>query len=153
MALDASEILGSPQLAGVKVNPRGMGKAAGAQYGGMYGGVAGAAAGAARSMKANEQKIAFRENSETPTFGRLAYLVVTADEVALVELKSKIVTVYLNQVIARVPRGEVESVDLSGGGMNSCPLTVTFTGGDVWELEVPKPSKKYAKQVVEQLGG
>ena len=153
MALDASEILGSQQLAGVKVNPRGMGKAVGARYGGMYGGLAGAAVGAARSMKANEEKIAFREESETPTFGRLAYFVVTPEEVALVELKSKIVTVYLDQVIARVRRGEVASIELDGGGAGSCPLTVTFTSGDAWELEVPKPSKKYAKRVVEQLGG
>jgi hypothetical protein len=153
MALDATQILGSPQLAGVKVNPRGMGKATGAMYGGMYGGVVGAAAGAARSMKANQEKIDYRESSDTPQIGRLAYFVVTPDEVALIELKSKIVTTYLDQVIARVPRAEVESVTLSGGGLYSPPLTVTFRNGEIWELEVPKPSKKYAKQVVEELGG
>ncbi len=38
MAHDASEILGSPQLAGVKVNPRGLGRRAGANATGAYAG-------------------------------------------------------------------------------------------------------------------
>lgn len=39
MALDASPVLGSPQLAGVKVNPRGAGKSKAANFSGMYAGV------------------------------------------------------------------------------------------------------------------
>ena len=92
MALDATQILGSQQIAGVKVNPRGMGKSVGSFYGGMYGGAIGAAVGAARSMKAAEQKAHYAQTSDTPKFGRLAYLMVTPDEVAVVQLKSKLVT-------------------------------------------------------------
>ena len=91
--------------------------------------------------------------SETPKFGRLAYLAVTADELALIEVKSKVVGTYLDEVIVRVPRSELASVELDGGGLYALPLTVTFSGGDRWELEVPKPSKKHAKEVVQTLDG
>lgn len=153
MALDASPILGSPQLAGVKVNPRGAGKAKGASFSGMYGGIAGAGAGAAAGMKAEHKQQRIAAESVTPKFSRLAYLAVTEDELALIEVKSKVVTVYLGEAIARVPRSEVAAVELGGGGLYSPPLTVTFASGDTWQLEVPKPSKKHAQAVVDALGG
>jgi hypothetical protein len=152
MALDASEILGASQLAGVKVNPRGAGKSKAASFSGMYGGLVGAGIGAAAGMKAEQSQAQTASGSQTPRFGRLAFLAVTAQEVALIEVKSKVVTVYLGEVIARVPRGEVASVELSGGGLYSPPLTVTFASGDTWQLEVPKPSKKHAQAVVDALG-
>ena len=66
MALDASEILGSRQIAAVKVNPRGMGKRVAAPYAGMYGGVAAGVAGslvggavsAGATMQADKGKLA-----------------------------------------------------------------------------------------------
>jgi hypothetical protein len=107
MALDASGVLGSPQLAGVKVNPRGAGKSTAANFSGIYGGLVGAGIGAAAGMKAEQSQARMASGSETPRFGRLAYLPVT----------EKVVTVYLGEVIARVPRSEVASVELSGGGL------------------------------------
>lgn len=159
MALDASEILGSRQIAAVKVNPRGMGKRVAAPYAGMYGGVAAGVAGslvggavsAGATMQADKGKLAAASASETPKFGRLAYLVATPDEVALVHLKSKVVSLVLDEVIARVPRREVTGVELEKGGLYSPPLTVTFKSGDTWALEVPKPSVKHAKAVIEEL--
>jgi hypothetical protein len=78
---------------------------------------------------------------------------LTADELALIEVKSKIVTVYLAEVIARVSRGEVESISLAGGGLNSMPLTVTLKNGDTWSLEVVKTSKKQAEHVTSAFSG
>jgi hypothetical protein len=159
VALDASEILGSKQLAAVKVNPRGMGKRVAAPYTGMYGAVGGGVVGsliggavsAATTTKATREKQEAAQASETPKFGRLAYLVVTPDEVALVHLKSKIVSLVLDEVIARVPRGDVTGIELDKGGLYSPPLTVTFSSGDSWALEVPKPSVKSAKAVIDEL--
>ena len=53
MALDASQLLGSPQLAGVKVSPRGLAKgtalgSAGIGVGGLLGGAISATAGRKR---------------------------------------------------------------------------------------------------------
>jgi hypothetical protein len=159
VALDASEILGAQQIAGVKVNPRGMGKKVAAPFTGMYGavgagavgGLIGGAVSAGATGKAIREKEAAARASETPQFGRLAYLVVTPDEVALVHLKSKVVTVAPDAVIARAPRSEVTGIELDKGGLYSPPLTVTFRDGNTWALEVPKPSVKSAKAVIEEV--
>jgi hypothetical protein len=152
MALDASQVLGSPQLAGVKVNPRGAGRSRGASSVGVgVGGLVGGAISAGASMKADKRKVEFAAESETPKFGRLAYLAVTEGELALVELKSGMVTVHLGEVITRVPRSEVASAELGGGV--SPALTITFGGHGDWQLEVPRPSKKHAQEVVDTLGG
>jgi hypothetical protein len=154
MAHDASEILGSPQQAGVKVNPRGMAKKGAAPFVGMYAGVVGAAISATAVGRANKQRASFEQESETPRFGRLAYLAVTKDEIALVELKLKgQVGLELKDVIARVSRSEFKSAEV-GGAVNifSPPLTINFKGGDSWQLEVPRPSRKQAQAVVDVLG-
>jgi hypothetical protein len=138
MALDASQVMGSPQLAGVKVNPRGMAKR-------VAGGVAGRLP--ARIVYGSSDQT----TSESPNFGRLAYLAVTDDELALIKLKSGLVTLKLDEVIMRIPRSDVASAEL-GSGIAS-PLTITFGNGDSWELEVPPPNQKHAQAVVHALGG
>jgi hypothetical protein len=156
MAHDASQILGSPQLAGVKVNPRGYGKRQGANFSGMYvGGVLGAAISATAAGRANKKKAQADAASSAPKFGRLAYLAATAEELALIELKTKgAVHLELGETIARVPRTEVASAELGGGHtLFSPPLTVTFTNGEAWLLEVPRPSRKQAQAVVDALCG
>ena len=146
MALDASEMLGATQQAGVKVNPRGMGMRAATLYGGYYGGAIGPALNARRHPDTSSKSAA---PATTPTFGRLAYLAVTAEEIALIEVKSRIFTTYLASVLARVPRSEVEGVVLAKGGLYSMPLTVNFGGEDRWALEVPKPYIRDARRVTE----
>jgi len=89
--------------------------------------------------------------SDAPKFGRLAYLAVTDSELALIKLKSGLVTVKLDEVIVRIPRTEVASAEL-GSGMVT-PLTIKFGDGDTWQLEVPPPNKKHAQEVVHALGG
>jgi len=148
MALDASLMLGSPQLAGVKVSPRGFAKStaagsAGLGVGGILGGVISATAGARAGRRQAEMA------AETPKFGRVAYLAVTAEELALIKLTG-LSTFKLDQVIARVPRTDVASAEL---GRSLAPsLTITFGNRASWQLEVARIAKKDAEAVVHALG-
>jgi hypothetical protein len=140
MAIDASGVLGSQQVAGVKVNPPGYARRqARIQAGSLAAGI----------VLGDEPRPG---PGGTPPFGRLAYLVVTGQEVALVKLRtSHAVMLKAAGVIARVPRSEVRSAELGPG--YAAPLTIFFTGGGTWRLEVPPPSKSYARAVVQALGG
>jgi len=111
----------------------------------LTGGVIGATAGTRAERR--QAEIA----SETPKFGRVGYLAVTAHELALIKLKSSLVTFELDEVIARVPRSDVASAELGRGLAPS--LTITFGNRDSWQLEVPRPQKKQAQAVVHALGG
>jgi hypothetical protein len=155
MARDASEVLGSPQLAGVTVNPRGLAKSRSLGMSGIYAGLIGAVVSSFASMKAGQKQAKIAAESQTPEFKRIALLAVTADELALVSLvkikgKSGLEP---QDVIVRVPRGEVASAELGGGGIYSPPLTITFRNGDIWQLETPRPFKKKAQEVVQLFGG
>ena len=83
MADDASSALGAPEIAGSLVNPKGFTKkvtasTAGSQLGGAIGSMAaGVIAGPASGSPA-----------ETPSFGRVGYIAVSENEVALVKTKS-----------------------------------------------------------------
>lgn len=151
MGLDASQVLGSAQVAGAKVSPRGMGRSIAFSSAGMSGGAVGAVVGAAASGRANRRQQEIAEASETPKLGRFAYLAVTGDEVALIKLKSGLVSQKLTEVVARVPRNQVASAEL-GSGQLAPELTVSFRDGDTWLLEVPRISKKDAEDVVRMLG-
>jgi hypothetical protein len=141
MAIDASEVLGAAQIAGVKVNPRGMAKRVGGDQ-------AGGAAGLVGQATA---KVMYRDvdstPAQTPDFGRNAFLAVTADDVAMIKLKSGMVTLKLDEVLARVPRADVVNAELGGGVAPG--LTIGFRNGESWKVEVTRPSKKLA----EALGG
>jgi hypothetical protein len=137
MAFDASQIIGSPQLAGVTVLPRGASKRQANATGG--------------SLPA---RIALGKTGETasdaPDFGRMAYLAVTDSELALVNVKSGRLTMKLNELIVRVPRTDVASAELGSGVI--CPLTITFADGQIWRLEVSRLNKKHAQAVVHTVG-
>ncbi len=133
MALDASQVLGSPQLAAVKVNHRGM--------------AVGRAAFDAAAAIMHEHAGSLGPD-QTPTFGRLALLAVTDGELALVGLKSAL-TLKVDKVLVRVARSEVKSIEL-GRGVPT-PLTVLFGNGGTWRLEVPPPNKKHAEEVIRAL--
>jgi hypothetical protein len=102
-------------------------------------------------MKAEQKQAAAASASTTPAFGRLAYLAVTESELALIKLKSGMVSVRLDEVITRVARSEVASAALGGGVSPS--LTIGFSDGGSWQLEVPRPSKKQGQAVVDALAG
>ena len=120
---------------------------------GMYvGGAVGAAISAARQQKAGKEKAHFAADSQTPSFGRLAFLVVTDDELALVRLKSGLVSMKLDEVLTRAPRSEISEIEL-GEGRTTIPLTISFQSAEVWQLEIPRIAKKDGEEVVRVLTG
>jgi hypothetical protein len=137
MAFDASHIIGSPQLAGVTVLPRGMSMRQSSATGGGL---------AARIALGPTGETA----SDAPNFGRMAYLAVTDSELALVKVKTGRVTTKLDEVIVRIPCTDVASAELGSGVIS--PLTITFGDGDIWRLEVSRLNKKHAQAVVHALG-
>jgi hypothetical protein len=145
MGLDASKLLGSPQIAGARVNPKGFAKKTITRSAGAHAGVVGAAVTARAGYKAQQEQAETAAASDTPKF-KLAYLAVTADEVALIRCKAGLASTKLDEVLRRVPRAEVASAEL-GDGFSSA-LTIELRDGDTWLLEVPKVSKKDAEKVV-----
>jgi hypothetical protein len=140
MAIDASGVLGSRQLAGVKVNPQGYAWRMARNQSGTL------AAGIVLGGQPHPGR------AETPHFGRLAFLAVTDQELALVKLRPrKVVMLKAAEVIARVPRSQLQTAELGCGYV--APLAIIFASGGTWRLEVPPPSKRYARVVVHALGG
>jgi hypothetical protein len=143
MAGEGSAALGAPVIAGTMVNPRGFTKKASV---GAIGGVVGAVAAtavASRSSKATDM----------PAFGRVGYLAASETEVALIKTKSGALKMKVtDQVLARVPRTELQTVDMKEGKLLSS-MRMQFANGTVWEFDVPKIGKKNAKELVFALGG
>jgi hypothetical protein len=143
MAADGSAALGAPELAGTLVNPKGYAKkavarAAGGQVAGVVGStVAALAAGSARVP-------------DLPDFGRVGYVAVSADDVALVKTKFGWKMTPTSEVLARASRSELASVELDEGKMVS-HLTLRFGSGQLWEFDVPRSDKKTARAVVDAL--
>jgi hypothetical protein len=130
---DASTALGSAEIAGAWVNPSGMGKRTmNAVAYGQFG------SGSAQST------------SETPNFGGFGYLAVSATDLVIVKGKKGLVGLKMSDdVVAKVPRGDVVSVNL-GEGKITAPLTIVFGGGQ-WDLEVARAHRGAAQRVVAEL--
>jgi hypothetical protein len=117
-------------------------------HAGMYvGGVVGAAISARGQQKGGEQKAAWAAGAQTPKFGAHGFLALTEEELTLVKMKQGLASLKPVEVIARVPRSDVATIEL-GGGVPMSPLTVSFAGGESWQLEVPMVSKGKAKNLV-----
>ena len=146
--IDASQVLGATQLAGVKVNPRGGveggNRAAGVALGGMNAGPR--LADAAQTLvHGTPDGLGLME---TPDF-RTAWLAVTDSELALVRLVPGIARMKLREVIARTPRKRVTAAELGDELMPS--ITIGFSDNTRWRLETPRPGKEHARKVVELL--
>jgi hypothetical protein len=140
MATDASVTLGAPQLAGTFVNPKGFARQVTAAV------AAGAAGRAVAAATAPAQ-------GDVPSFGRVAYVAVTADEVAIVKTKSGLFKMKISdQVLARRARAEISAAELKRGALIS-GLTIQFSDGSSWTFDVPKANQRTATQIVELLGG
>jgi hypothetical protein len=152
MAIDASELLGAPQIAGVKVMARGatMGRALN-QGGVSAGGLIGAAGGALAGGKAAKGGAAAR--ADTPEFKGQALLVLTDTEVALVKLKQGAISAKPTEVIARAPRDQVSDATVSSGLVPK--LSISFSDGSAWSMDVPRVVKKQGdtNRIVELLSG
>jgi hypothetical protein len=141
MAHDSSQLLGARQLAGASVNPRGHGW----QQGTRQIGLVGEAIGYAATQRAKGH------TSATPEFPRIAFLAVTDREVALIKIGSGGLNGKLEEVLARVPRSEVASAEVSRGALRT-NLTIGFTDGGRWEFEVSPLIRRTVVQVVHALG-
>ena len=144
MALDASSVLGSPQLASAKVWHRGQGWLTAARVNFSADAVLLAPLVAWMMFGPRPD----RSPAQTPRFGFVALLAVTKDELALVSLKARAPA----GVIARIPLSEVRAFDLSRG-RGVWPLIITLGDGDIWRLEVPRFNKKAARAVAAVVSG
>lgn len=143
MAEDASAALGSPQLAGTFVSPKGLTKR-------VTGDVAMRQVGRAVTGSAVSPGSGGSFGG-APAFGQVGYVAVTTDEVAIVEGKAGMMKPKVgDKVIARTPRSQIASVELDPK-MLTAALKIGFTGGDSWEFEVPKKYRETAQQVVAAL--
>jgi hypothetical protein len=143
MAGDASAALGAAEVAGTMVNPRGFTKKMSV---GAIGGVVGAVAATAVASRQSKA-------SEVPAFGRVGYVAASEREVALIKMKSGAIKMHVtDEVLARVPREELEGVELQDGKLISV-LKLRYTNGVIWEFDVPRTSKKTASAFVAALSG
>jgi hypothetical protein len=148
MANDASQALGAPEVAGTLVSPRGLTKkmsmgTAGAQVGGLVGSLA-ATAMANRKPKATP---------DMPSFGRSGYLAASDTELILTKTSQLGWKPHTKgDALVRVPRSEVQSVELDRGKVLS-HLKLTFADGLEWEFEIPRANRKGAIDFTTALGG
>jgi hypothetical protein len=165
MAVDASQVLGSSVLAGVKVNPWGaMRRAEARQVGPAVSGPFVVALGDAIGGKAGarERQRLGQLASVTPEFGKVGFVAVTETEVALITTNISsgllLTTITAGQLVARAPRRDVASVKLGGGWphigyyvLTAAPLTITFHNGTAWQMEVSRFFRKNGRKVVRAL--
>lgn len=144
---DASSALGAPQITAAWVSRKGTGRkvaktVAGADMGGALGSTIGSRMG-----------LAAGQTAETPNFGSFGYLAVSATELVLMKAKQGLASMKLtDEVVARVPRGEVASVEL-GEGKLVAPFTVHFVDGGTWDLEVARARRHGAEELIAELSG
>jgi len=144
VASDASEVLGSPEVAGTFLSPKGLTSrmtvmAAGRVVGGLIGTVA-------------ADKATGGERYEgAPDFGQVGYVAVTQDEVAIVRGKKGAFKPKVgDEVVARVRRTDVQAVEFDKGALKGS-LKIQFADGGWWEFEIPKIYRKTTEKVVEAL--
>src|SRR5215207_3072684 len=109
MASDASAALGAPQIAGSFVNPKGFAASVAARA---AGGVVGSLAAEALASRSSSKQ------EDVPTFGRVGYVAVSADEIALVKTKSGLVKMKITEeVLARKQRSQITATTLDKGAL------------------------------------
>jgi hypothetical protein len=135
-------------IAGSLVNPKGMTKKMTASVAG--GEIAGVAGNLAAGLATGG---AYAGAPEVPNFGRVGYVGVNADELALVKTKSGAFKMKVtDEILASAPRSDIASSELDQGKMLS-HLKIEFTNGVMWEFDIPKMAKKTAQELVTELGG
>jgi hypothetical protein len=135
-------------IAGSLVNPKGMTKKMTASVAG--GEIAGVAGNLAAGLATGG---AYAGAPEVPNFGRVGYVGVNADELALVKTKPGAFKMKVtDEILASAPRSDIASSELDQGKMLS-HLKIEFTNGVTWEFDIPKMAKKTAQELVTALGG
>jgi hypothetical protein len=153
MALDATSLLGAPQIAGVQIAPRGTYKEILGSTRGNAQIVAGSAFWrfALRKQVAEEHEEAAR--SDAPPIGNRAFAALTEREFALVSVDAS-TRMRLVAVISTTPRSDIASAELGKSFPGaSMPLTITLRDGQRWLFEVPWLVRRRARKLVAQLAG
>lgn len=140
MAHDASQLLGAQQLAGALVNRRGHGW----QHAARQTGLAEVAIGYVAGQRAS------RYTTQTPQFSRTAFVAVTDHEITLIKYGPGGRNGKAGEVLARVPRSEVASAAVSRGVLRT-NLTISFTDGGSWALEVSPLVRRTVVRVADAL--
>jgi hypothetical protein len=149
MRLDASKLLGSPQLAAAVVNPKGSAARLVKQAARMGQGAVRFGGYRPDGRDAPDARITF----DTPDFGRLGLLTVTAEELALIELKPGFPKMHLIEVIGRARRPQVTYAALDGDWEppTAIPVTIGFADQNGWQLEISWPQRDRAHAIVDLL--
>jgi hypothetical protein len=165
--IDASDLLGAPQLAGVVVSPVGLFRKIESNLTVMSGGVVvpGSAGPAISDKLGGERAVEQREadagaSAQTPDCGKWGFLSVTESELALTTTQPpKMVGRQLGELVERVPRSTIAAAELEGGWghpalymFSSAPFRVIFADGRTWVFEVSRVYRRHAKRVVSTLG-
>jgi hypothetical protein len=153
LALDASAVLGKPEIAGAQVSPLGTYKATIAK---VRGGNVQLVEGALFWRRFLRKKLAAEQAeaaaAQTPTYGNRGYLALTADDLVLLGVDAS-VRVKLTEPLVTISRTQVASAAIGKAGvmLGSLPLRITLTNGDEWVFEVPRVVRRKGKQIVAEL--
>ncbi len=147
--VDASQVLGSPQVAGLIVVPKGFGASA-------FRAVSIGNPAVATSLKQVMERSRRRGQQalsevvlDTPRFSGYGLLALTAQELALVSGPRHAV----HKVIARMPRSEIVFAGRLGHGFPNptFPLAIVFKDGHAWYFEVQWNRWRAAKKILSPL--
>jgi hypothetical protein len=165
--IDASDLLGSPQLAGVVVSPVGLFRHIESNMTVMSGGVVvpGTTGPVISDKLGGSQAAKQREadagaSAQTPDCGKWGFLAVGERDVALTTTQPpKLVGRRLGELVERAPRSTITAVSLEGGWrhptlylFSSAPLRIVFADGTTWAFEVARFYRRHAKRVAHALG-
>jgi hypothetical protein len=90
---------------------------------------------------------------DVASFGRIGYLAASDTELVITKTSQLGFTPHATgDALARAARAEVKTVAMQQGKLLS-RLTLTFGGGDTWDFEIPRVSRKSAADLVAELGG
>ena len=81
---------------------------------------------------------------------RLGYLCATAEDLVLLAARPAMVGQKATEVLGRMPRGAIAGVTM-GPGKVTRSLSVAFTDGNAWDLEVPRIHAKGAEAFVRSI--
>ena len=142
---NVEQVVGAPVITGSLVTAKGRAKAV------MGGAIAGAVGSAARvgAQMAAERSGAGASPLPTNAFS-LGYLAVTAEDIVVVEGTQGMLGPKAKSVLVRVPRSCAQAAHWGGGALAKA-LTIEFTDGVTWELEVPRANVKHAEAVLAEL--
>jgi hypothetical protein len=153
LAVDASAVLGKPEVAGAQVSPLGTYKATITK---VRAGNVQLVEGALFWRRFLRKKLAAEQAeaaaARTPSYGTRGYLALTADDLVLVGVDAS-VRVKLTEPLVTISRTQVASAEIGKAGvmLGSLPLRITLTNGDEWVFEVPRVVRRKGKQLVAEL--